>query len=117
MIRMVLMVILQSMMLVGAQFFLKLGVNQIGKFEWSWSYFKSILLNWQLSLAGVCGFLALALWVSLLKKYEFSLVYPLTSISYIFGLLLAFFVLHEVIPYTRWIGVIIVMIGVFFIIK
>ena len=57
------------------------------------------------------------IWMYVLKKYEFSLAYPLLSISYIIGLLAAYFIFHETIPLTRWIGVIIVMIGVFFIAK
>lgn len=117
MIRLILMVLLQSVLLVLSQFFLKIGVDKIGKFEWNFASFKNLLFNWQLSLAGVCGLAALAIWITLLKKHDFSLVYPLTSISYILGILLAYFILHEAVPYTRWIGVIIVMIGVFFIVK
>ena len=43
--------------------------------------------------------------------------YPLTCLSYVFGLLAACLFLHESIPGTRWIGVIFVAFGVYFIIK
>jgi undecaprenyl phosphate-alpha-L-ara4N flippase subunit ArnE len=56
-------------------------------------------------------------WMFVLKKYDFSLAYPLLSISYIIGLLVAYFFFHETIPLTRWIGVLIVMIGVYLIAK
>ncbi|MCQ2279840.1 MAG: EamA family transporter [Bacteroidales bacterium] len=110
-------VLAQSILLTLTQFFLKLGVKNIGHIEWSWEYWKTIFLNWQISLSGICGIGALAIWVTLLKKHDFSLVYPLTAISYILGVAIAYFFLHESVPLTRWIGVIIIMIGVYFIVK
>lgn len=110
-------VLAQSILLTLTQFFLKLGVKNIGRIEWSWEYWKTIFLNWQISLSGICGIGALAIWVTLLKKHDFSLVYPLTAISYILGVVIAYFFLHESVPLTRWIGVIIIMIGVYFIVK
>lgn len=115
--QLILEVLAQSILLTLSQFFLKLGVKNIGRLEWSWSYWRSILLNWQISLAGICGIAALAIWVTLLKKHDFSLVYPLTAISYVLGVFIAYFFLHETVPFTRWIGVVIIMIGVYFIVK
>ncbi|MBO4654087.1 MAG: EamA family transporter [Bacteroidales bacterium] len=92
-------------------------MEHLGHFSWTWDFFKNALFTWQLALAGVCGFLAFMLWCYLLKKHDFSLVYPLTSISYIFGVLMAAFFMGETVPITRWIGVVIVVIGVYFIIK
>lgn len=115
--QMILGILAQSILLTLSQFFLKLGVKNIGRIEWSWEYWKTIFLNWQISLSGICGIGALAIWVTLLKRHDFSLVYPLTAISYILGVFVAYLFLHESIPYTRWIGVVIIMIGVYFIVK
>ena len=60
---------------------------------------------------GVSGFL----WLSLLKKLDFSLIYPMISLSYILGLLVAIFVFKETVPPIRWIGVIVIMFGIFLI--
>lgn len=117
MIQLILLVILQSILLVGAQSFLKVSVALFGKFSWSWAYFKTVFTTWQFAMSGVCAVSAMVLWMYVLKKYEFSVAYPLTSISYIIGMLAASLFFHEAIPLTRWIGVVIVMIGVFFIIK
>lgn len=117
MIILILLIILQSVVLVAAQTFLKISVELFGKFSWSWQYFKTVFTTWQFAASGLCALSAMFIWMYVLKKYEFSVAYPLLSISYIIGLLSAHFILHEAVPLTRWIGVVIVMIGVFFIVK
>ena len=117
MILLILLIILQSVVLVAAQTFLKISVELFGKFSWSWQYFKTVFTTWQFAASGICALSAMFLWMYVLKKYEFSVAYPLLSISYVIGLLSAHFIFHEAVPLTRWIGVVIVMIGVFFIVK
>ena len=117
MIQLILLMILQSFLLVGAQSFLKISVALFGKFSWTWSYFKTVFTTWQFALSGLCAASAMILWMYILKKYDFSIAYPLTSISYIIGIFAASLFFHEAIPLTRWIGVIIIMIGVYFVIK
>jgi len=41
----------------------------------------------------------------------------LISISYIFMMLASIFIFHETIPVTRWIGVVLILSGLFFITK
>jgi len=116
MIRLVILAIIQSIFLAGGQVLLKLAMAGIGEFSWTWSYIKKIL-GWQFSLSVVTLLLAGVLYVHMLKNYDFSVAYPITSISYIFGMLGAAFILHETIPFMRWIGVVLIVAGVFFIIK
>lgn len=110
-------VTLQSLLLVMTQVFLKASLMVIGKFEWSWHFIKVLLSTWQLALCGVFGISTMILYIYILKNYDFSLAYPLTCISYVFGLLAALFIFHESIPLTRWIGVFIIVIGVFLVLK
>ena len=117
MLRLIILIIAQSLLLVGAQSLLKVSVQLFGKFQWTWQFFKTVFTIWQFAASGICALLAMLVWMFVLKKYEFSLAYPLLSISYIIGLLAAYFFFHETIPLTRWIGVVIVMIGVYFIAK
>jgi drug/metabolite transporter (DMT)-like permease len=117
MLRLIILVISQSVLLVAAQSFLKISVMLFGKFAWTWHYFKTVFTTWQFAVSGVCALSAMIVWMYTLKRYDFSLAYPLLSISYVIGLLAAFFIFHETIPLTRWIGVVIVMIGVYFIAK
>jgi undecaprenyl phosphate-alpha-L-ara4N flippase subunit ArnE len=113
----IILIIVQSVLLVVAQSFLKISVELFGKFSWSWEYFKTVFTTWQFAASGLCALTAMLVWMYVLKHYPFSVAYPLLSISYIIGLLVAYFFFHEAVPLTRWIGVIIVMIGVFLIVK
>lgn len=108
---------LQSLFLALGQVFLKLGMMRLGKFEWTWSFMKSVLIDWPLAACGVTFGLAAVLWIKMLRDFDFSIAYPITSISYIFGMVAAAFVFNEAIPATRWIGVCFIMLGVFFVVK
>ena len=113
----IILIIVQSVLLVAAQSFLKIAAGLFGKFSWTWGYFKTVFTTWQFAASGLFALTAMLVWIYVLKKYEFSLAYPLLSISYIIGLLAAQFIFHEAIPLTRWIGVVIIMIGVYFVAK
>jgi undecaprenyl phosphate-alpha-L-ara4N flippase subunit ArnE len=113
----IVLIIVQSVLLVAAQSLLKISVELFGQFSWSWQYFKTVFTTWQFAASGLCALAAMLVWMYVLKHYEFSVAYPLLSISYIIGLLSAQFIFHEAVPLTRWIGVVIVMVGVFFIVK
>ena len=60
---------------------------------------------------------ATILWFYILKHNDLSLVYPLISISYIFGTIAAVFIFHETVSPMRWFGVLFIMIGVAFLAK
>lgn len=113
----ILLIIVQSVLLVAAQSLLKISVQLFGDFSWSWQYFKTVFTTWQFAASGLCALAAMLVWMYVLKRYPFSVAYPLLSISYIIGLLSAHYIFHETIPFTRWIGVIIVIVGVFLILK
>ncbi|MCR4681341.1 MAG: hypothetical protein K5636_07015 [Bacteroidales bacterium] len=117
MMLLIILIIVQSVLLVAAQSFLKISVELFGKFSWTWQYFKTVFTTWQFAASGSCALAAMLVWMYVLKHFPFSVAYPLLSISYIIGLLVAYFFFHEAVPLTRWIGVIIVMIGIFFIVK
>ena len=117
MFRLILLILSQSVLLVAAQTLLKISVQLFGTFSWTWIYFKNVFTTWQFAVSGICALSAMITWLYVLKHYDFSLAYPLLSVSYIIGLLAAYFFLHETIPITRWIGVIIIMVGVYFVVK
>jgi drug/metabolite transporter (DMT)-like permease len=58
--------------------------------------------------------LSFLLWMFLLKRFELSFIRPLMSIGYIFTTLLAIAFLHEKVAVTRWIGTILIVSGIFF---
>jgi undecaprenyl phosphate-alpha-L-ara4N flippase subunit ArnE len=108
---------IQSLLFCGGQVYLKLAMERMSKFSMKWAFFSELLTNWHLILSGICMLLGTALWMYILKYFDFSIAYPITSISYIFGMLAAMFVFHEAIPLIRWLGVLLIMVGVVFIVK
>ena len=118
MVRTVLLTILQCFLLAGGQVLFKFAVEKMTKFEFSWAYFvNSILTNWWLTASGICMTMAVILWGYILKHFEFSVAYPITAFAYVFGMLAAVFIFHEMVPFTRWVGVALIVLGAFFIAK
>ena len=117
MIKLLILSLIQSFCLASGQLFLKMALAKMGKFTWSIQFFLDQVTNWWFLLVGISMGSATILWLYILKHYPLSVAYPLTCLSYVFGLLAACLFLHESIPGTRWIGVIFVAFGVYFIIK
>jgi undecaprenyl phosphate-alpha-L-ara4N flippase subunit ArnE len=103
---------IQSLFLAAGQVLLKLATQHIDKLSLTWAFFRSLLTTWSLLASGLCMVVGTALWLYILKHFDFSIAYPITSISYIFGMLAAIFIFHETVPTTRWIGVALIMGGV-----
>ncbi len=111
MLKLIITAIIQSAFLAFAQFFMKIGMDRVIDFDWTAAFFKS-LMNWQFGLSLLLYIIAMIIYMFMLKSFSLSLVYPLTSISYIFTILLAMFFLGETVPVVRWLGVLFVMLGV-----
>ena len=116
MLKFIILGILQSLFLTSGQVFLKLSINRMDSIELSFNNIKNFVSLYLLT-SGVSFLVAAGLWLYMLKYYDFSLAYPITSISYIFGMFASAMILNESIPMTRWFGVIFIVIGVFFMMK
>jgi undecaprenyl phosphate-alpha-L-ara4N flippase subunit ArnE len=109
--------LLQTLFLAGGQVLLKLALDKLGKFEWTWTYFKTVLVDWWLYASGISCSLALVLWIYILKKFPFNQAHPLTSLSFVFGMIAAWLIFGESVPFLRWIGLILIVAGCFLIMK
>jgi undecaprenyl phosphate-alpha-L-ara4N flippase subunit ArnE len=107
----------QCLFLVSGQIFLKFAMLRTGKFSFTWPFIREALVNWQLAASGISMLLASLIWFYIMKHYDFSVAYPMISISYVFGMLASIFIFHEAIPVTRWIGVFLIMSGVVLVAK
>ena len=76
MLKLIGLIIGQSVLLVAAQTFLKIAVQLFGSFSWSWQYFKTVFTTWQFAVSGLCALLAMLTWMYVLKLYDFSIAYP-----------------------------------------
>ena len=106
-------VILQALSLAGGQAMFKLFVDKLGEGGWAYQNLKTTSISnwWVLALMVLFFGASFALWAYVVKKMDFSQAYPLSSLSFIFGMFLAFFLFQESIPFTRWIGVVLIVIG------
>lgn len=118
MVTMIVLMLIQTAMLVLGQVFLKLGMRDMGEWQWTCSYiWHEVILNIWLMSAVVLLIAANLFWMWLLNKYPFSQIYPLTSLGFVFGMLSGAFIFHESVGYMQWIGVLMVILGCYFIAK
>ncbi|HNW56910.1 MAG TPA: EamA family transporter [Bacteroidales bacterium] len=117
MLKLVGLTFIQSLLLMLSQVFLKLAVTKFGAFRFTADYFKSVFTNLNFAISGLTVLGAVSLWMYILRHYDFSVAYPLGSISYVLGLLAAILVFNESVPVTRWIGVCIIIVGIYFVAK
>jgi undecaprenyl phosphate-alpha-L-ara4N flippase subunit ArnE len=103
--------LMQSIVLASAQVFLKLGLGKMQPFGWNKEFWASALLNWQFAFSGICFGIASLLWMYIIKHFPLSMAYPLVSLSYVFGLIAARMVFHEDVGFSKWLGVMLIMIG------
>ena len=108
--------ILTTFLLVVTQVFLKIWLSKytVQIFPLRELHISNVF-RFEFIGAGLSFLIGGILWLGLLKRVEFNLLYPLISLSYIFGLLAARFIFHENIPSIRWLGVLVIMFGVYLI--
>lgn len=118
MLRLIILSVLQSMLLCGGQLMLKLAVAQMDKSLSAWSFFvHSLLLNWWLLGCGILMTGAGLLWMYILRHFPFSSAYPLTALSFVFGTIAAMLFLHESVDAYHWLGLILILLGCYFVAK
>jgi len=117
MTKLIILMTFQTFFLVLSQVFLKFGLNKINNFSLSFQTFKLIITNYYFWFTIFSMGIATGIWLYVLRKNEFSVAYPLVSFSYIFGLFAAIFIFKESVPFIRWIGVLVIMVGIFLITK
>ena len=111
MLKLIPLALLQSIFLCGGQVLLKLGLAASGPFSWTWKFFRSQLTNWWFLLCGVSFAVATVLWMYILRHFPFSIAYPLSCLSYVFGTIAAITVFKENVSLVQWIGVFMVVGG------
>ena len=102
--------IIDSLMLVVGQLLWKAGMKDQA-FNTYASIFRVIFTPYILGGLVIYG-IATLLWLYILSKADLSYVYPFTSIVQIIMLLCAVYIFHENASITRWIGVLLITLGV-----
>ena len=107
------------MLLSAGQTFLKIGLNKIGGFTLTdglSSFLRLLTTSWIIT-GLVCYGLSTILWLDVLSKLDFSLAFPMMGLTYVFTLFIGYFVFQETIGLERILGVILVLFGLFFLVR
>ncbi|MBQ8099874.1 MAG: EamA family transporter [Paludibacteraceae bacterium] len=118
MIRLILTAFIQAASMVGGQMLLKLGMQRIPAFSWTWHcILHDVLLNYWLIIGVILLVGTNLLWLYMLKIYPFSVIYPLTSIGFALGMIGGMLLFGESVVWTQWIGVVLIMGGCYLIVR
>ncbi|MFC4769329.1 EamA family transporter [Effusibacillus consociatus] len=97
-------------LLVAGQVFFKIGLDRIGGVSvsnlWKAALQPYVILGLFLYVA------ATGLWFIVLSRMSLSVAYPLQSLAYVLGVLIAWSLFGEMVPPIRWIGVLVILVGV-----
>jgi drug/metabolite transporter (DMT)-like permease len=103
------------------QAILKIGANKLGTIFVSRQVFFHdlfrIITTPQVLIALIFYAAGSLTWMKALTRGEFSNIYPMASLSYVFMLIYAYFLFREPITANKFIGIFLIICGVFFINK
>lgn len=105
---------------VAGQISLKYGIKNLGPLETKdfFSYRILSIISEGFVLLGISFYLvATFLWLIILSKTELSSAYPMLAIGYILIALLSKILLNENLTILKFVGIILISIGVFMILK
>ena len=106
-LKILLLVITNDLLDTCAQLLMKKGVHHLFNFA-----NHDFFLFW----AGVLIYLFnFFLWMTILAKIDLSVALPLAGSSYILVPIAAVFFLHEVVKPMRWLGLVLIVLGIYFI--
>lgn len=107
----------QGLMISLGQLTLKIALTKMPPFAWTLTFLKGALTNWWFMLCGILFGASSLLWMYILKHFPLSIAYPMASISYVFTILFAVWILGETVHWERYLGVALIILGCIFVVK
>lgn len=80
-----------------------------------WIFMSRMLASGALWLGVGCFLVIFCLWMMVLAKLDLSVAFPLGNATYIAIPILAIIVLHEHVPLLRWLGILLVVVGSYYV--
>ena len=108
-------------LLVSGQTLLKVGLNDIGGVSlFDGNPLASLLglfrTPW-IIVGFLCYGISAILWLDVLSKLDFSMAFPMVSLTYVFSIVIGRIVFDEAVGLDRVVGVLLILAGLFFIIR
>ena len=98
--------VINIIFLAFGQILWKFGMQKVHEFN-----ILNIIVNPYIIGGVILYAFATLLWLYILSKEELSFVYPLQSITYILGTILATIIFKENVSIFRWVGIVTLVIG------
>jgi multidrug transporter EmrE-like cation transporter len=99
-----------------AQLLLKKGMLTIGHFEMHFQHLfpviKKVACNSYILLGLGSYVISVVIWLLVLARAEVSYAYPFLSVGYVVVTLAGYFIFHESLPWTRMLGISVIIVGV-----
>lgn len=106
----ILLILFNVLLLTSGQILWKKGLIQVGGI--SLANILDVVFSPLVLLGLLLYVVATVVWFIVLSKADLSYVYPLQSTAYVLGVIAAWLIFKEVIPPTRWLGVLVIIAGV-----
>jgi drug/metabolite transporter (DMT)-like permease len=100
-------IVINDLLDTAAQLLMKKGIGQLFNFN---NY--DFILFWMGLIIYLFNFF---LWMNILSKVDLSVALPMASSSYILIPVAAIFFLHEFVSPLRWLGLVLIVLGIYFI--
>lgn len=105
---------------VGGQFLLKAGMTKVGRFDSAnLAVVSGLLVKTFTEPRVVLGLslyvLSSVSWLIVLSRVELSFAYPLAALGYVVAIALSALILKEQVSVARWLGALMISLGVVFI--
>lgn len=107
--------LMNILILVSGQMLWKVAVSETT--TWNIRNAISVFLSPNFILGAIFYVIATVLWLYVLSKLPLNIAYPMQSISYVIGSILAVFIFKETISSHQIIGMVLIVAGVIFISK
>lgn len=110
-----LLLLINVILLVSGQMLWKVGASSIS--SWSGATFIYLIKSPFFIGGGILYVIATFIWMYVISKIPFSTAYPFQSLSYVLGVLAAYFIFKEQVSPTQWGGLFVIILGVYLIAK
>ncbi|MBB6638147.1 EamA family transporter [Cohnella thailandensis] len=107
--------LLNIILLVSGQILFKLGLEKMGGVSLSNAW--SALLNIHIIIGLILYALATLVWFVVLSRMPLSTAYPIQSLAYVLGIIVALVMFNEPVSLMKWVGAGVIIIGVVLISK
>ncbi len=110
-------ILISIIIAVGGQFCLKKGMNLVGKigteiFSYPLATILKIFSNFYIIIGLLFYAVSAFLWLIVLSRVDLSFAYPFVGLTYVFVLLVSKFAFKEDVNLIRWLGALIILLGV-----